>query len=112
MFSGILSLILPEGEENSCPDTAESEDILRGRTVDNVLEISGSADIIIEGITFWASNIIAIAPVKSRFASASPLSTIVPRSELGHGLQYWWSKKDLSDHLELGHLAAVMRLSW
>ena len=59
VFSGTLSLILPEGEQNSCPDTAASEDILRGRILDNVLEISGSTDIIIEGITFWASNIIA-----------------------------------------------------
>ena len=32
---------------------------MRGRTLDNVLEITDSADVIVEGINFWASNIIA-----------------------------------------------------
>ena len=59
MDTGTLSLIIPEGEANACPDTDASEDILRGRTLDNVLEITDSSDVIVEGITFWASNIIA-----------------------------------------------------
>ena len=50
---------MPEGEEHSCPDTEASGDILRGRTLDNVLEITDSTDVIIKGINFWASNIIA-----------------------------------------------------
>ena len=58
-FSGILSLIMPEGEASSCPETETSEDILRGRTLDEVLEITDSADVVIKGITFWASNIMA-----------------------------------------------------
>ena len=40
MDTGTLSLIMPEGEANACPDTNASEDILRGRTLDNVLEIT------------------------------------------------------------------------
>ena len=59
MSTGTLSLILPEGETDSCPDTDASEGILRGRTLDNVLEITDSSNIIVKGISFWASNIIA-----------------------------------------------------
>ena len=59
MSTGTLSLILPEGETDSCPDTDASEGNLRGRTLDNVLEITDSSNIIVKGISFWASNIIA-----------------------------------------------------
>ena len=50
-----LSLIMPSGEADECPDIHT----LRGRTIDNVLEIKGSSNIIVSGITFFASNIIA-----------------------------------------------------
>ena len=56
----VLYLIMPENEEaNACPDTEASEDILRGRTVDNVLEITDSNNVIVGNMTFWASNILA-----------------------------------------------------
>ena len=45
--------------ETNCPDTDSSVEILRGRTLDNVLEITDSSHVIIADITFWASNIIA-----------------------------------------------------
>ena len=61
MNTKILHLIMPNSTEevNTCPDTDESEDILRGRTLDNVLEIIDSADVLVGNITFWASNVIA-----------------------------------------------------
>ena len=59
METGTLSLILPEEEATTCPDTDSSAEILRGRTLDNVLEISDSTDVIVADITFWAANIIA-----------------------------------------------------
>ena len=61
MKTKVLHLIMPNSTEevNTCPDTDESEDILRGRTLDNVLEIIDSTDVLVGNITFWASNIIA-----------------------------------------------------
>ena len=56
-----LYLIMPDNadETDNCPDTDSSEDILRGRTLDNVIEIIDSHDVIVGNITFWASNIVA-----------------------------------------------------
>ena len=61
MGTKMLHLIMPDNtnEVDTCPDTDASEDILRGRTLDNVIEISDSSDVIVANITFWASNIIA-----------------------------------------------------
>ena len=57
--TGTLSLILPEEEATTCPDTDSSVEILRGRTLDNVLEITDCTDVIVSDIIFKASNIIA-----------------------------------------------------
>ena len=64
MNTSKLHLIMPNNTEetNTCPDTDESEDILRGRTLDNVLNINDCHDFIVANITFWASNIIANDP--------------------------------------------------
>ena len=61
MDSKVLYLRMPENEEEpACPDTDSSVEVLRGRTIDNVMEITGSAqNIIVANITFWASNVIA-----------------------------------------------------
>ena len=61
MDTKVLYLRMPENEEEpDCPDTDSSVEVLRGRIIDNVLEITGSAhNIIVANITFWASNIIA-----------------------------------------------------
>ena len=57
MKTKILHLIMPSTEdENTCPDTNEAEDILRGRTLDNVLEIIDSTNVVVGNINFWASN--------------------------------------------------------
>ena len=58
METNILQLVMPEDEANSCPDTDASADILRGRTFDNVLNVTDSSDVTIANITFFASNII------------------------------------------------------
>ena len=55
METNTLSLIMPEGDSDQCPDIHA----LRGRTFDNVLEIVSSSNVIVEGITFFSSNIIA-----------------------------------------------------
>ena len=52
-----LYLIMPENEAGTCPDSSASPDILRGRTLDTVLEITGSSNVIVKDITFKASNI-------------------------------------------------------
>ena len=59
MNSGTLSLIMPDFEVGTCPDSSASPDILRGRTLDNVIEITDSSNVILKDITFWASNFIA-----------------------------------------------------
>ena len=61
----ILHLIMPESSEKTCPNTEESENVLRGRTVDNVLEIADSSNVIVANITFWASNVIASNSVEA-----------------------------------------------
>ena len=68
MDAKMLHLIMPDNtnEVDTCPDTDASEDILRGRTLDNVIEISDSSDVIVANITFWASNIIASNNVRAR----------------------------------------------
>ena len=50
-----LSLIMPEADPDQCPDSHT----LRGRTFDNVIEITSSSNIVVADITFFASNIIA-----------------------------------------------------
>ena len=55
----MLYLIMPADEADSCPDTGASETILRGRTLDNVIEIIDSNDVILANMDFWASNVIA-----------------------------------------------------
>ena len=65
MDAKMLHLIMPEGEEDTCPDTDASEVILRGRTLDNVIEIIDSNDVIVANMTFWASNVIASNNVDS-----------------------------------------------
>jgi len=62
----MLYLIMPENEEaNTCPDTDAAEDILRGRTLDNVLTLSHSSNVIVGNMTFWASNILASDDINS-----------------------------------------------
>ena len=46
---------MPEDAEETCPDTDSSVDVLRGRTLDNVLEITDSANVIVANITFWGA---------------------------------------------------------
>ena len=55
METGTVSLIMPEDEADQCPDIHN----LRGRTLDNVLEIVDSSNVVVADITFFASNIIA-----------------------------------------------------
>ena len=55
MDTKMLRLIMPENAEESCPDTDSSVDVLRGRTLDNVLEITDSANVIVANITFWGA---------------------------------------------------------
>ena len=55
----ILRLIMPENTEETCPETDSSVDVLRGRTLDNVLAITDSVNVVVANITFWASNAIA-----------------------------------------------------
>ena len=61
MDTKMLHLIMPDNEEETdqCPDTNASPQTLRGRTLDNVLEIIESSDVIVANITFRASNIVA-----------------------------------------------------
>ena len=59
MDTKILHLIMPEHIEYSCPDTDSSVDVLRGRTLDNVLNITDSSNVVVANITFWASNAVA-----------------------------------------------------
>ena len=61
MNTKMLHLIMPNNEEETdqCPNTDASVETLRGRTLDNVLEITDSADVVVANITFRASNIIA-----------------------------------------------------
>ena len=60
MDTKVLRLLMPENEEqNACPDTDSSVEVLRGRILDNVLDITDSKHIIVANITFWASNILA-----------------------------------------------------
>ena len=59
MDTKMLRLIMPDNSEEGCPDTDSSVDMLRGRTLDNVIEILDSSDVTVSNITFWASNIIA-----------------------------------------------------
>ena len=65
MGTKMLHLIMPDSTEEieQCPDTNASVDILRGRTLDNVLEIIDSTDVVVANITFHASNIIATKKV-------------------------------------------------
>ena len=51
----MLRLIMPENAGDTCPDTDSSVDVLRGRTLDNVLEITDSANVIVANITFWGA---------------------------------------------------------
>ena len=61
MGTKMLYLIMPENTEkkDNCPDSDSSEGILRGRTLDNVVEFEDCKDVIVANITFWASNIVA-----------------------------------------------------
>ena len=58
MDTKMLYLIMPDNAA-ACPETDEAVDVLRGRTLDNVLEIIECADVTVANITFWASNVIA-----------------------------------------------------
>ena len=55
MDTKMLRLIMPENAGETCPDTDSSVDVLRGRTLDNVLEITDSANVIVANITFWGA---------------------------------------------------------
>ena len=46
---------MPEDAEETCPDTDSSVDVLRGRTLEHVLEITDSANVIVANITFWGA---------------------------------------------------------
>ena len=59
----MLYFIMPDNTQE--PNTCPSEDVLRGRTLDNVLEIIDSTDVIVANITFWSSNVIASTNVDS-----------------------------------------------
>lgn len=58
MDTKMLYLIMPTDEEaDMCPETGT--DFLRGRTLDNVIEIIDSTNVIVANIDFFASNIVA-----------------------------------------------------
>ena len=59
MDTKMLYLILPPDINGKEPCPSSSSDNLRGRIIDNVLEISDTSHMVISNITFWASNVIS-----------------------------------------------------
>ena len=61
----MLYLIMPENDADTCPHTDAGARILRGRTLDNIVEIIDSNHVVVSNISFYGANIIASNNVDS-----------------------------------------------